>query len=129
MKMRMFTFKLDPVTGAVDDGPLTAFFADRDALDATEHGFVHDGLPTLTMVVRYRDVPASSPRPAPERATEPLEIEPEHRALFEALRRWRNERAPRSHRWGRSNSGFERSSPTSTLCSPNRFVGPTPVSR
>ena len=100
MKMRMFTFKLDPIAGTFDDGPLTAFFAAHDALDATEHWFVHDGVPTLTMVVRYRDVPAASAsRHAPERAAEPvIEMEPEHRAVFEALRKWRNERAKRDGR-------------------------------
>ena len=53
----MFTFKLDPVAGTFDDGPLTAFFASHDALDATEH-----------------------------------------RAVFEVLRKWRNERAKRDGR-------------------------------
>ena len=69
-----------------------------DALDATEHWFVHDGVPTLTMVVRYREVPTG---PASRRAgaIEPtIELEPEHRAVFEALRKWRNERAKRDGR-------------------------------
>lgn len=80
-----------------DDGPLTAFFATHDALNASEHWFVHDGVPTLTMVVRYRDVP-SGPRPGAERPDPPIEVEPEHRAVFEALRKWRNDRARRDGR-------------------------------
>lgn len=104
--MRMFTFKLDPVAGTFDDSALTEFFTAHDALDATEHWFVHDGVPTLTMVVRYREVPpsrhaASHPGESAEgrRGSEPsIEMEPEHRAIFEALRKWRNDRAKRDGR-------------------------------
>lgn len=85
--------------GGKQDGR-SAIFAAHDALDATEHWFVHDGVPTLTMVVRYRDMPAASAaRHTPERTAEPvIEMEPEHRAVFEALRKWRNERAKRDGR-------------------------------
>lgn len=100
MKMKLFTFKLDPVSGTFDDAPLDAFFATHDALDATEHWFVHEGVPTLTMVVRYREIAAGpSPRIRPERHAEPVTpIESEHRTLFEALRVWRNNRAKRDGR-------------------------------
>ena len=60
MKMRVFTLKLDATTGTFDDGALADFFTTNDALDATEHWFVHDGTPTLTMVIRYRDGASSS---------------------------------------------------------------------
>lgn len=46
--------------------------------------------------MRYRELPGG---PASRPAAEPaIELEPEHRAVFEALRRWRNERAKRDGR-------------------------------
>ena len=108
MKMRMFTFKLDPVAGTFDDTALTAFFAEHDAIDATEHWFVHDGVPTLTMVVRYREATSRGASSSPHRrevaegrrgeSEATIELEPEHRAIFEALRKWRNDRAKRDGR-------------------------------
>lgn len=101
MKARVLTLHLDPETGGFDDSPLVDLLADTDALQITDHLFTHEGVPTLVLVVRYR----SLPRPAAagsgrvggrrlERAPDPAaDLGETDRALFETLRRWRNNRA------------------------------------
>lgn len=96
MKVRVLTLRLGS-DGAFDEAPLVAFFEQHEALLVSEHFFVHDGMPTLALVVRYRPRAESAPaaradvrRSAEEGAV--LVAEPD-RALFEALRTWRNGRA------------------------------------
>jgi ribonuclease D len=97
MKVRVLTLRLGP-DGAFDEGPLLAFFEQNEALLVSEHFFVHDGMPTLALVVRYRErakveaLRADVRRAAEEGAVQVAEPD---RGLFEALRTWRNGRARR----------------------------------
>lgn len=96
MKVRVFTMGFGEA--GFDDAALQAFFAEHDAFDATEHYFRQDGRVWLTLVVRYREGASSGqPGRASAPAKEP-ELEPEARALYELLRRWRNERARKEAR-------------------------------
>ena len=97
MKIRVFTLPLGE-DGTFDDEPLQVLLHDRQALAVSEHFFVHEGRPTLALVVQYREPGAhdggrgSAPSVRrDERGA--LDVAPEERARFEALRRWRNERA------------------------------------
>lgn len=78
---------------------MLAFFAEHEALLVSEHFFVHEGAPTLALVVRYRDRVRGEPAPAGRsdvrRAAEDgaVHVDDADRALFEALRAWRNTRA------------------------------------
>ncbi len=103
MKVRVFTLRLDPSTGRFGDAEVADFFASHDALTVSEHFFTFDGTPTLALVVRYRDapsVPVAARRDAPRSGggPPPLTIAEPDRGLFEALRKWRNERAKRDGR-------------------------------
>lgn len=98
MKARVITLRLGG-DGTFDEAPLTAFFAEHDALLVSEHFFVHEGAPTLALVVRYRERARSEfvgvgrtdvRRGAEEGA---VQVGEPDRALFEALRAWRNGRA------------------------------------
>jgi superfamily II DNA helicase RecQ len=97
MKIRVITLPLGQ-DGTFDDEALQVLLHERQALAVSEHFFVHEGRPTLALVVQYRDAaahdaargPAAAPR-RDERGA--LEVAPEERVRFEALRRWRNERA------------------------------------
>lgn len=97
MKIRVITLPLGE-DGTFDDEPLQVLLHDRQALAVSEHFFIHDGRPTLALVVQYREPGAQDGArggaPAPRRDERgSLEVAPEERARFEALRRWRNERA------------------------------------
>ncbi len=100
MKVRVFTVPLDPVSGVFDDGELVAFLAEREATLVSDHAFEVDGRPTLALVVRYRE--PAKPRPArgptPRSADPRAALAPEEQRRFDALRRWRNERAKRDGR-------------------------------
>lgn len=98
MKLQVFTLRLDPETGDFDQAPLLAFLDRVDLLDAQQHFFVHEGQPRLCLVLRYRE-PLQPAAPPPHRRSDPVAELPEaDRALFETLRRWRNERAKRDGR-------------------------------
>lgn len=99
MKVRVVTVRLDPDTGLFDDAELVALQDAFDVVSVSEHSFVYCGVPTLALVLRTRErqEPAGARRgggASGGRRERPEELAPpEDRALFEALRKWRNERA------------------------------------
>ena len=46
MKLKVFTLRLDPTTGAFDSSALEEFCKDREILDVREQFFVHEQTPT-----------------------------------------------------------------------------------
>ena len=99
MKIGVITLPLGE-DGVFDDEPLQVLLHGRQALAVSEHFFIHEGRPTLALVVEYRDAAppevGGANKPAARRAERAAASEscaPEERARFEALRRWRNERA------------------------------------
>jgi superfamily II DNA helicase RecQ len=94
VKVRVFTLRLEH--GAFDDREVRELLADREALGVSDHLFLHDGEPRLALVVTYREPPAPMEPRAPAETV--VEVAPEHKELYEALRKWRNERARRDGR-------------------------------
>jgi superfamily II DNA helicase RecQ len=97
MKIRVITLPLGE-DGTFDDEPLQVLLHERRALAVSEHFFVYEGRPTLALVVQYREQGsqevARAGQPASRRDERGApEVAPEERVRFEALRRWRNERA------------------------------------
>jgi superfamily II DNA helicase RecQ len=84
--------------GAFDTEALDRFVAGHDILSVTQHFFIHDGAPCLVLVLSHRgETPLVGPRPGPPGPSGPSEgppvVAPEDQPRYEALRRWRNERA------------------------------------
>ncbi len=103
MKLKVFTLRINPETGVFDDSELQAFLEHHEALAVHEHFFLQEQVPTWALMVSYRDPTAEQPRALPglrgeRRATAPVEVSAEDKPLYEALRRWRNERAKRQGR-------------------------------
>ena len=100
MKLKVITLRLDPATGAFDDGELQEFLQHREALDVSEHFFVHERTPTWALLVSYREnePPAGSVRARGPKPDPAAELSAEDRPLYEALRHWRNDRAKREGR-------------------------------
>ena len=101
MKVRVFTVRLDPATGAFDDAELVAFLADKEALAVHEHLLVHDGVPTWGVLVSYRQTTqgsATGERGTRHRRDWRADLDEADQPVFDALRRWRNERAVREGR-------------------------------
>ena len=101
MHAKIITLHPDPDSGRFDDAELQDFLEGRELLSISEHFFVHEGRPTLVLLLTSR--PAPTPRverpvrDAP-RADPAAELSDEERPVYEALRRWRNERAKRDGR-------------------------------
>ena len=96
MKLKVFTLRLDSAAGTFDDEALVDFLADREALTVHEHFFVHDQLPTWALLISYRDLPQDGdPGSRRPRRDWWAELAEDERPAFEALRRWRAERARR----------------------------------
>jgi superfamily II DNA helicase RecQ len=101
MHAKVITLHPDPDTGRFDDTELQDFLEDRELLSITEHFYVYDGRPTLLLLLTWR--PAPTPRVARPARDEPhadptADLSGEERPVYEALRRWRNERAKRDGR-------------------------------
>ena len=96
----MITLRLDPATGRFDDHELQEFLEHREALDVSEHFFVHERIPTWVLLVSYREIegPAWKARSKEPRPDPAAELSAEDRPLYEALRQWRNDRARREGR-------------------------------
>jgi len=100
MKLKVFTLRLDPATGVFDDGEMQEFLEHREALDVSEHFFVHERVPTWALLVSYRDLdplPGLARKKGKQRDPA-ADLTAEDRPLYEALRHWRNERAKRDGR-------------------------------
>ena len=95
MKVRVFTLRYAPDLGGFDDSAVVAFLGEREAIAISDHVLTLDGEPAIVLMVTYRDAKeplplAPSVRRRDERQQEVATVD---RDLFEALRRWRNERA------------------------------------
>ena len=66
MKLKVFTLRMDPATGAFDDSALQAFLEAHEALSVHEHFFVHEQQPTWAMLISDRGAPE---RPTPQSPT------------------------------------------------------------
>ena len=92
-KLRVFTLRMDPETGAFDDRDLVAFLEPRELVSATERFFVHDGEPVWAVMVTWRDPNPQRARRQSRRRDWLADVAPTDRPLFDALRDWRNQAA------------------------------------
>lgn len=98
MKLRVITVRVDPESGCFDDSEVVALSTTNEVLQVTDHFYEDDGVPTLALVVGYRERGPgrrSAPRAAPGK---PVELDAADRDVYERLRKWRNERGKREGR-------------------------------
>jgi superfamily II DNA helicase RecQ len=94
MKLKVFTLRMDPATGAFDDRELVDFQAEREILDASEHLVVRDGVPVLALVVRWREAPRDGRADYPRKDWRG-ELDPAAQRAYDALRDWRSRASKR----------------------------------
>jgi superfamily II DNA helicase RecQ len=102
-KVKVFTLLWDDEQGGFDDSALTEFLEVRDVLDLKEQFFLHGNQPVWALMLTYRDQPEQRwpQQRGQERAgragrplkSNPPDLEPQARPIYEALRRWRNDLA------------------------------------
>jgi ATP-dependent DNA helicase RecQ len=101
MHIKVITLHPDPETGDFDDAELQAFLGGRELLSLSEHFYVHEGRPTLLLLLTWRPKPlARVERPVRDEphADPAAALADDERPLYEALRKWRNDRAKRDGR-------------------------------
>lgn len=103
MKVKVFTLPWRPDGEGFDDAGVQVFLDGRRVIDVAEHFFIHEKTPVLVLVVTYRDdgrAPTSQGRSSGREATPDaaIDLDPEERRRFEAVRGWRNQFARKSGR-------------------------------
>ena len=94
MKLKIFTLRLDPATGKFDDRELTEFQMGKDVIELSEHFLVHEKNPTLTLVLRYRELPdAARPSAESPRKDWRAELDADGKRMYDELRLWRGRKA------------------------------------
>ncbi|MBI5245277.1 MAG: HRDC domain-containing protein [Elusimicrobia bacterium] len=96
MKLKVFTLRMKPETGIFDDKELSEFQLGKDVLEVSEHFLVHEKTPTLTLVLRYRELPDGASRsPEAVRKDWRAELDLEGKRIYDELRLWRGRKAKR----------------------------------
>ncbi len=100
MKLKSFALRLDPASGALDDREMTEFLADKQVLSVHEHFLVHEHTPIWLILVTYREEPRPGERDyrSERRRDWGALLADDERPVYDAVRRWRNERAKREGR-------------------------------
>lgn len=96
MKLKVLTLKLNVDNGTFDTDQLDQFQSDgREVIEVSEHYFQHDHIPSLALVVRYRDINPVTPgdQNALPRKEWRNDLDAKARQLYDMLRDWRSRRA------------------------------------
>jgi ATP-dependent DNA helicase RecQ len=94
VKIKVFTLRMKPETGVFDDKELSDFQIGRDVIEISEHFIVHEKVPTLALVLRYRDNQDGA-RPPAEAARKDWreELDAGAKRIYDELRLWRGRKA------------------------------------
>ena len=97
MKLKVFTLRHSPHYDGFNDQALDAFCGAHEVLSVSEHFYVHETTPTLALVVSYREPTRADGFRRGHYQSGP-DVAAEDRPLYDALRKWRNQRAAREGR-------------------------------
>jgi hypothetical protein len=93
VKLKVFTLAFSDSAGGFDDGHLQEFIADKEVIEYTEHFFVHERTPYLTLVLAYRGISDDRRRRPVSTPDFRAELDGSEREAFDALKAWRAARA------------------------------------
>lgn len=95
MKLKVFTLQFDAASGAFPDDVLREFSDRNEILSVTEQFFQHLGLPYWAILLTYREKISSSGASLDDdrRIDWRNRLGDEEKACFDALRKWRSQRA------------------------------------
>ncbi|MEM7674626.1 MAG: hypothetical protein AAF449_01345 [Myxococcota bacterium] len=98
MRLKVFTLRFQPEAGGFDDTEVVEFLEGHIVLDVTEHFFIHEKSPVWALLVRYRETQDFNKPKGRGREDWRATLSDAEQPLFDALRRWRNERAKKDGR-------------------------------
>ena len=93
MKLKIFTFQFCESAKGFDDKPLQEFIADKEVIEFSEHFFIHENTPYLTVLIAYRLLAAGEKRKLDRRQDPRSELDDREKKAYDALRAWRSVRA------------------------------------
>lgn len=93
MKLKIFTFRFSEGLDGFDDKPLQEFIADKEVIEFSEHFFIHENTPYLTVMISYRLMAAEEKRKFNRRQDPRSELDDREKKAYDALRSWRSVRA------------------------------------
>jgi len=93
MKLKIFTFRFSPTEEGFNDKPMQEFIADKEVIEFTEHFFVHDKTPYLTVLLSHRDLPWDARRKLVRGQDPRKELDKWGKTVYDALRAWRAARS------------------------------------
>ena len=93
MKLKIFTMRFSESVDGFDDSPMQEFISDKEVIEYTEHFFIHDKTPYLTVLLSYRDIAPDEKRRLNRRNDPRDELDEKEKETFDALRNWRAARA------------------------------------
>jgi hypothetical protein len=54
LKLKIFTFRFLESLDGFDDKPLQEFIGDKEVIEFSEHFFIHENTPYLTVMISFR---------------------------------------------------------------------------
>jgi len=93
LKLKIFTFRFSESIDGFDDKPLQEFIADKEVIDFSEHFFIYEKTPYLTVLLSYRLPAADEKRKQKSRPDPAKELDEQEKQAYDALRTWRAVRA------------------------------------
>lgn len=93
MKLKVFTFRFSHRVQGFDDQPLQKFMADKEVIEFSEHFFVHEKTPYLTVLLAYRPIADDERRKRSRRVDPRKYLDDQEKQVYDALRTWRAARA------------------------------------
>jgi len=89
VKLKVFTLRFSASTEGFDDKPLRDFIADKEVIEFSEHFFIHENTPCLTILIAYRSLESLKSRRVLRQSDPRLEFDGVEKEAYDALRAWR----------------------------------------
>ena len=93
MKLKVFTFRFSESNNGIDDTVMQEFIADKEVIEFTEHFFIHEKTPYMTILISYRDIAQDEKKRYNQRLDPRKELDEKEKVIYDALRTWRAARA------------------------------------
>jgi ATP-dependent DNA helicase RecQ len=93
LRLKLFTFRFSNSAKGFDDQPLQEFIADKEVIEFSEHFFMHEKIPYLTVLLAYRLITDDERRKRIRRVDPRMDLDDQEKAVYDALRTWRATRA------------------------------------
>ncbi len=89
MKLKLFTFRFSESSDGFNDEPLQKFTADKEVVEFTNHFFVHEKTPYLTVILSYRDISRDERQKGSLYREFRNDLDEREVKIYDALRAWR----------------------------------------